>query len=147
MAKLKAHGTELDRREYPTFRVAVMSDGHIMRNDHDSWHRWKRVKQGISPQEYADKARAAYNARPPEFHAYMRELGTVVPLRLRARLHTAVSLMPGDPDGVWSEMDDRFMGSTVSVEDCELLCRLYTRMIEASKAETSTEASRMQEAS
>ena len=131
MAKLKAHGIELDRREYPSSRVAVMSDGNIMRDYGQGWKLYKRLKPDAtcSIQEYATNVRAKYDARPAIFHEYVKALMDAVPLTNRGRLHTAVSLMPNDPDGVWSELDSPFSGPLVDLDDCVKLCRIYSAAI------------------
>ncbi len=121
MARLSAHGQELDRREYPSCRVAVMSDGNIMRNYGQGWKLWKRVKPGIDVRQYAQGLRARYDARPAEFHNYMKALSDACDLEHRARLHMAIDLMPTDPDGVWSTMDDYSYG--VDLEDIVRACR------------------------
>lgn len=127
MAKLSAHGTELDRREYPTYRVAVMSDGQIMRNTGSGWKLWRRVKTGSDVAAYARDSRAKYDARPAIFHEYVQALQDTTSLEFRAQLHMLISLMPSDPDGVWSEFNDSHMysGADIDIDDCVKLCRLY----------------------
>ena len=124
MAKLSAHGRELDRMEYASFRVAIMSDGNIMRNSGSGWKLWKRLKPGANAAEYAKRQREKYNARPALFHEYIAALTDAVSLENRGRLHMTVSLMPTDPDGVWSELDS-YSGPLVDLDDCVKLCRLY----------------------
>ncbi|HLK67579.1 MAG TPA: hypothetical protein VKU19_29280 [Bryobacteraceae bacterium] len=63
---------------------------------------WKHLKAGVDPAVYAAKALAVYNARPAEFHAYIRALTAACDLAHRAQLHALVEQMPGDPDAVWS---------------------------------------------
>jgi hypothetical protein len=83
MARLKSHGTELGRLEYSDCRVAVMSDGSVLRNQGAGWKRWKRLKAGVDPIAYAAKVRASYDALPAEFHAYVRALAAACDLRAR----------------------------------------------------------------
>src|SRR5574340_10382 len=139
MAKLSAHGIELDRREYPSGRVAVMSDGKILRNQGFGWKLWKRVKPGVDPKVYAEDARKRYEARPAVFHEYMRELINAADLEHRYRLHTAVSLLPNDPDGVWSEVNDTYSGYSIDLDDCLKLCRLYEAAMAARSEEHTSE--------
>lgn len=106
MARLNAHGTELARTEYSDCRVAVMSDGALMVNRGDGWMFWKRLKAGVDPVTFAAKVRAAYDARPAEFHAYIRSLVAACDLEHRAQLNALVVQMPEDPDAVWSLFDD-----------------------------------------
>src|ERR1700734_4342436 len=105
MARLHAHGTELARRETLTGRIVVMSDGNIMRNDGFGWKIWKKLKRGVDAEKFAQKFNAWTEALPPEVRAYIQALEDICGLEHRARLHTAISLMPNDPDGVWSEVD------------------------------------------
>ena len=123
MAKLSAHGTELARRETPTGRIAVMSDGQILRNQGAGWKLWKRLKPGVDPKAYADKFKAFTAAIPFEVQAYIDALQNAADLEHRWRLHTAITLMPQDPDGVWSECDD--YGYTLDLDDIVKACRAY----------------------
>jgi hypothetical protein len=134
MAKLRAHGTELARREIPTGRIVVMSDGNIMRNDGFGWKSWRKLKAGVDPQEYARKFNAQTEAIPPEVRAYIEALQDTCDLEHRARLHTAISLMPNDPDGVWSELDD-CAGCSPDLDDIVKACRLYESAMDAIRAE------------
>lgn len=133
MAKLKSHGRELDRREYATFRVAVMSDGHILRNNGGGWQLWKRIVSGVTPEEYAKKAREKYNSHPPCFHAYIEALRNTVPLERRWELHEMIRHMPEDPDGVWAHFDDRRLH--LDIDECIELCKLYQQVCELPKNE------------
>ena len=121
MARLNGHGTELDRTEYPDCRLAIMSDGSLMRNDGSGWKRWKRLKAGVNPVAYAAKVRAAYDARPTEFHAYIRALVAACDLAHRARLDALVAQMPDDPDAVWSLYDDA--SYDLRIEEVARCCR------------------------
>ena len=51
------------------------------------------------------------------------------PLKLRGLAVRTIGMMPDDPDGCWSELNDfAFMtgnGEAVSIEDCVALCRAY----------------------
>lgn len=140
MAKLKAHGYELDRREYPAQRVAVMSDGHIMRDYGSGWKLWKKLKPGIDAKDYAKRIRAQYDAHPPVFHAYVKALMDATDIKHRSFLHEAVRLMPTDPDGVWSEFNDFWYGNEVDLDDCVKLCRLYQEAIRESELARETAA-------
>lgn len=136
MAKLKAHGFELDRQEYASFRLAVMSDGHIMRDYGSGWKLWKKVKPGVDVREYAQRMRARYDARHPVFHEYVKTLMQATDMKHRSFLHEAVRLMPNDPDGVWSEFNDHWYGNEVDLDDCVKLCRLYQVAAESPISET-----------
>ena len=124
MARLNEHGTELARTEYSDCRVAVMSDGSVLRNQGSGWKRWKRVKAGFDPVAYAARMRAAYDALPAEFHAYIRALVAACDLAHRAQLNALVDQMPEDPDAVWSLFDDSGYG--LEIQDVVRCCRART---------------------
>lgn len=134
MAKLSAHGTELARRETPTARIAVMSDGQIMRNQGFGWKLWKRLKPGVNATEYARKFDVHTAAIPVEVHNYIEALRDACDLEHRCRLHQAITLMPNDPDGVWSEFDD-YSGYSLDLDDIVKACRWYQIAQDAVKAE------------
>jgi hypothetical protein len=127
MAKLSAHGNELDRREYPSFRLAVMADGNILRDYGQGWKLYKRLKPGVNAVEYAASSRARYEARPPLFHEYVKAIRDAVAITHRSQLHILVSLMPNDPDGVYSEFNDnnQYSGPQIDLDDAVRLCTLY----------------------
>lgn len=135
MAKLSAHGTELARRETPTVRIAVMSDGQIMRNYGQGWKLWRRVKAGVDITAYAAKFDQHTIEIMPELQRYVATLIDACDLEHRARLHTTISLMPSDPDGVWSELND-YSGYTLDLNDICRACRAYEAVESAIKAET-----------
>src|SRR5580700_2712590 len=121
MTRLSAHGTELARTEYSDSRLAVMSDGSVSRNQGAGWKGLERLKAGVDPVAYAAKMRAVYDARPAEFHAYIRALVATCDLAHRAQLNALVDQMPEDPDAVWSLFDDS--GYELLVEDVARCCR------------------------
>lgn len=126
MAKLSTHGAEIDRREYPGCRTAVMSDGWILRDYGYGWQRHGKVKPGQDPAAYAAECRQCYEARPTSFHQYVDLLIAEFPKLLnRIRAHTIISLMPQDPDGVWAELGD--FGQERDYETVRRLCDLYLR--------------------
>ncbi len=125
MTRLNQHGTELARMEYTDCRIAIMSDGAILRNDGTGWERWKHLKVGVEPAAYAAKAKAAYNSRNAEFHAYIRALAAACSLEHRAQLHALVDQMPEDPDAVWALFEDpRY---DLQIEDVLRCCRARWR--------------------
>ncbi len=140
MAKLSAHGTELARRETPTARIAVMSDGQIMRNWGAGWKLWKKLKPGVDAHEYARKFDERTKAILPQVQMYIDALIDACDLEHRGRLHTAISLMPQDPDGVWSEFDDGsgWSGYSIDLEDIIKACRMYQVCERAIKAQEVT---------
>lgn len=124
MAKLSAHGIELARRELPTGRLSLRSDGQILRDSGSGWKLYKRLKPGVDAVTYATKFKAFTTSLPASLRDYIDALSDAVSISHRLRLHTAISLMPDDPDGVWSEMDT-FSGSLIEFAEAARLCRLY----------------------
>ena len=127
MTRLSPHGPELGRLEFMGCRIAIMSDGSVLRNQGAGWKRWKRLKAGVDPVAYAAKARAAYSLRPAEFHAYIRALAAACDLAPRAQLNALVDQMPEDPDAVWSLFDDPGYG--LLIEDVVRCCRAYRAFV------------------
>ena len=138
MAKLSAHGIEVGRVVYTTSTKAYMSDGKVLKNRGDGWKRFSTVKAGFTPESALTSAREAlarWEAANPAGLAYKRELHALAPQGKRAKLHTAVQLMPADADGVWSEACDGY-GDNISadVDEVSALCRLYLRALDEAKA-------------
>ena len=123
MATLYKHGEKLATRETPNSRIAVMSDGQIMRNYGQGWKLWKRLKPGVDQAEYARKFDARTKALPPEVRDYIQALADAVDLEHRWMLHEAIKAMPQDPDGCWSSVED--YGYTPDLDDVVKACRLY----------------------
>ena len=69
----------------------------------------------MNPDNYAAEPRASYDARPAEFHAYIRALVAACDLEHRGQLNALVDQMPEDPDAVWSLFDDP--GYELQIED------------------------------
>jgi len=110
-----------------------MSDGAVLRNQGAGWKSWKRIKAGVDPVAYATKACASYDARPAEFHAYIRALVAACDLEHRAQLNALVDQMPDDPDAVWSLFDDP--GYELQIEDVVRCCRARLALDAARPAE------------
>jgi hypothetical protein len=123
MAKLSAHGTELLRVEQASYRLAYMADGKILRDSGGGWKLHKRCKPGVDPEANAEQRRAFYaNVTPDRYHrAHYRErmVNEFPGLETRVRVHTTISLMSHDPDGVWSELD-----GTEAEEDLDTIVEL-----------------------
>ena len=137
MAKLSAHGIEVGRVVYTTCTKAYMSDGKVLKNWGDGWKRFSTVKADWTPESALESSRAAlarWEQANPAGLAYKKELHAMAPQGKRAKLHTAVQLMPDDADGVWSEACDGY-GDNISadVDEVSALCALYLRALEESK--------------
>lgn len=136
MATLSKHG-QIGQIERLTFKVAYCHDGQILRNQGDGWKVWKRLKPEFAsdPVGAFERAKARYAeklATRPEFAAWRSMLHELVSFSHRWMVVTAIEMMPQDPDGVWSTLDDySTLGIDLSIEDCVQLCRAY----EAASAE------------
>ena len=129
MATLYKHG-EIGQIERVAYKVAYCADGKILRNDGDGWKQWRKCKPGIDPRARFEEAKANYSqklATKPAFAAWRSLFHELVPFKQRNLVLTAIGLMPQDPDGVWSEVNDYcgFSGSEYSIEDICQLCRAY----------------------
>ena len=75
--------------------------------------------------------------RVAEFHSYIAALRDVVGLEKRWMLHTAITIMPEDGDGVWSEMTDHSgsYGDSYDLDDIWKACRAYLAFLKAYPAQ------------
>ena len=138
MAKCSLHGSEIGTIYKLTSARRYMSDGVVLKNDGFGWKLAGKVKAGIDPADAYQRALARYNeglASNPTFAAYRKELHAMAGLGKRWKLHLAVSHMPNDADGVWSEACDGY-GDNVhaDIDEVSNLCRLYLGALEAAKA-------------
>jgi hypothetical protein len=129
MAKISAHGTEIGTLYGLSNAKRYMSDGHVLKNNGFGWKLHSKVKPGISPQAAFANAKDRLETRlaeKPALAAYRHELHSMCGLSKRWKLHAAVSMMPDDCDGVWSEACDGY-GDNISADVDEVgnLCRLY----------------------
>ncbi len=126
MATLNKHGIELARIEKVNYSLAYMSDGQVMKNDGSGWKLWRKVKAGMDVAEVARNAEAKYAEKlrnNPTYATWRKLVHDTVPRQYRYALTTAVSMMPDDPDGVWSEMD--LYGCPIDLDDAVRLCMYY----------------------
>jgi hypothetical protein len=107
--------------EYTDCRIAIMSDGAILRNLGAGWKTSKRVKAGVYPVACATTALAQYQARPAEFHGYIRTLTPACDVEHRAQIHALVDQMPEHPDAVWSLFDQT--SYELRIEEVVRCCR------------------------
>jgi hypothetical protein len=140
MAKVSAHGAIVGTVEYVTRAKRYMSDGVILKNDGLGWKLYGKVKPHLTPAEAYRHARdklAARLAELPAMAAYIAELHAMAGQCKRWKLHTAVSMMPDDADGVWSEACDGY-GDNVhaDVDEVAKLCALYRAAMAAAPATT-----------
>jgi|SRR6185369_15406910 len=127
MAKLSAHGVELLRRELSNGRLAYMSDGKILRDSGDGWKLYAHVKPGVDPAAHAESRRKRHENPPPERAAreHFRQLMVqeFPGLEGRIKVHTLISMMPDDADGVYTTLADE--NFDVDLDGICELCRAY----------------------
>lgn len=138
MAKCSVHGMEIGTIYKLTSARRYMSDGVVLKNSGFGWKLAGKVKAGINPAEAYQRALAHYNealASNPALASYRKKLHSLAGLGKRWKLHLAVSHMPDDCDGVWSEACDGY-GDNVhaDIDEISELCRLYLAALEAAKA-------------
>lgn len=128
MAKLSAHGEELLRLEFTTYRLAYMSDGQALRNVGDGWKKYKKVKDGLNIREVVqDRGQKRLNFRNecPCWARYLDLLVDNFSLEHRAAVHTIIDMMPQDPDGCWSEINDNMGEDSIDLETLVEMCRAW----------------------
>jgi len=129
MAKLSAHGAELGRIDFLTYRKAYMADGAVLKNSGSGWKLTGKLKHGVDPAEYFPRKLAEVNtfrAGRPAYSAYLRELHSLTSMANRWKLHAAVKMMPDDCDGVWSSVVDDYQDPIhADVDEIAELCKLY----------------------
>jgi hypothetical protein len=129
MAKLSAHGNEVGRIVYRTTTKAYFEDGHILENYGHGWKLRAKLKPGVIPSEAFKRAQLRleefYSCRPNGLR-YTKALHAITGQCNRLKLHTAISLMPEDADGVWSHVCDGYADNVhADVDEISELCRLY----------------------
>ena len=126
MAKLSAHGSEIGRIEFLTKTKAYFTDGTVLVNYDGDWTIYAHIKSGIRPADAFEKQLARHKeflATHPLYAAYRKALIGAGHSK-RSLVHAAISLMPTDPDGVWSECND-MLGLSLTVDEVVDLCTLY----------------------
>lgn len=129
MAKISAHGTAIGTIHYSASSKMYMSDGKVLKNNGHGWKLYSTVKPHLTPTEAYNRAvanRAAKLAERPHLAAWTKALIEAAPLSKRWKLKLAISMMPQDPDGVWSEVCDGYGDNVhLDVDEVAELCRLY----------------------
>jgi hypothetical protein len=138
MAKLTGHGAEVGTIQYLTTAKRYFADGTILKNRGFGWREYGRVKEGITPQQAFNNACERLRLRDielPAFAAYRKALHKVAGVSKRWKIHQCIDLLPGDPDGVWSEACDGY-GDNVHADIDEVveLCRLYDAALREQRA-------------
>jgi len=125
MATLSKHGRELARIEFAMFTKVFCEDGKILKNHGGGWKIAARVKPGFDPDTVAKNAVARNREKLeacPNWARFMK-LATQWSVKRRWMLVTAIEMMPNDPDGVWSTMDDH--GISMCIDDVVELCEAW----------------------
>ena len=145
MATLYKHG-ELGQIEKLDHKLAFCADGQILRNDGDGWKCWKKLKAGIDAREHFERMKLKYSEKLsslPCFAAWRELMHELVPFKLRNLTLRTISMMPGDPDGVCSELGDfgYLTGDDtgLSLDDCCRLCSAYRVAMLESKFDAQVE--------
>jgi len=128
MATLKAHGIKIGELEFVTKKKAYMDDGSVLENKGNGWKLHGKLKEGIDPEQAFLKAveyRKDYLETHPAYAVYAREIKELFPLKLRWQVQEAIRLMPDDPDGIWSTLDDFGVGDYASLDELCVLCDLF----------------------
>lgn len=139
MAKVSAHGATIGTVEFLTTAKRYMSDGTVLKNIGFGWKLYSRVKPHLTPEAAYEAAQERLKAKLealPALAAYRKELHSMAGLSKRWKLHTAISMMPDDADGVWSEACDGY-GDNIhaDLDDIVTLCRLYRAIPSEAQAE------------
>lgn len=134
MACLKKHGTEIGRITFTTTQKAYMSDGSILKRVGGDWKLWGKCK--VAPEQAyaaAIENQQKVLSRRPALVAYRKELHAIAGLGKAWKIDLAISMMPDDPDGVWSEACDGY-GDNVhaDIDDVSKLCNLWKSASEES---------------
>ena len=137
MARLSAHGAEIGRIDYSTYRCAYMADGKILKDAGHGWKLYKKCKPGIDPIDAFNRARTGLANRlaaRPALASYSDFIRSLAPLSKRWKLALSLQMMPDDPDGIWSECCDGY-GDNVEadLDDIVKLCTLYRAAISESQ--------------
>jgi hypothetical protein len=133
MARLGAHGREVGTLYFTTSARRYMSDGVILRNTGLGWKIAGRCRPSSDPAaafRAAQQAQREKLAGQPALMAYRAWLHQIAGLSKRSRLHTAVGLMPDDPDGVWSSAcGGGPIDCSANLGEVVELCRLYRALL------------------
>ena len=129
MAKLSVHGQEIGRIEFSTYTKAYFHDGKILKNGGFGWKLHAKVKEGVSPIDAYERAKAKqaeFRQANPSYDAYVKELHSMAGLCKRWKLQSALELLGDDVDGIWSECCDGYSDNiSASVDEVAELARLY----------------------
>lgn len=136
MAKLTGKNFhEVGRIRTLTYDLAYMSDGRILENHGYGWKESNRkLKTGITPLVAYEHMVEFQKEQAIEKPAYTEYRETLIKYcgQKRERVHTAIQLMPDDPDAIYIEFQDTYdyqYKGIVNFDEVEELCRLYKAAI------------------
>ena len=136
MACKSKHGGIVLETDYLLHKLAIGADRVVLRNYGFGWKVTGKIKPHLTPEQAAAimrQRRIDIDAKFPARAVYRDLLiDTAGALKNRAKLNTAVGLMPDDPDGVWSTFDDE--GIRLDLDDLVKLCAAYRLAVAESKA-------------
>lgn len=138
MAKCSAHGSEVGTVHGLIAAHRYMSDGVVLKNNGSGWKRYAKIKPDSTPEEVFAAHLAKLNSKlaaRPAWAQYRHLLHSATGLSKRWKLNYAISLMPDDYDGVWSEACDGYSDNvSASLEDIIELCHAYQAAVKESKS-------------
>lgn len=139
MAKISAHGEIIGTVYFTTKAKRYMSDNTILVNYGQGWKLGPKLRAGVDAQTAYQNQMArqvTFLAENPHIAAYRKALHSLAGMSTRWKLDMAISMMPDDSDGVWSECCDGY-GDNVhaDLDEVSYLCALY-RSIPARQAQT-----------
>ncbi len=127
MAKLNTYrASVIGKVDLLTSQLAYRTDGNVLKNSGFGWKQHAKVKKGVDPAKAFENQKRKIEtmmAELPGYAAYRKELHGF-PRNRRAYVHNAVTIMPGDPDGVWSDLNE-LMGIDVDLSEVVALCSAY----------------------
>lgn len=139
MASLSKHGGEVGRIYFTTTTKAYMADGTILKLRAGAWKLAGKLKAGLTPQHAYEKQlriQQDYESARPALARYRKRLREVAGMGKAWKLHLAISMMPDDCDGVWSECCDGYSDNVhADIDEIADLCRDYGAAVLESKSE------------
>ena len=131
MAKLSANGSELYRKEGVCRRFSFRSNGWILVNSGGGWKRFRKMREGRTPQEVASSQEAIDKQREidyPAYDEYRALLHSAVGIDHRWGLDSMVSASLNDHVTLAAEFADKHRYSecrAVSITMMDRLCNAY----------------------
>lgn len=127
MATIRANGTIIGDVQYLTYVARYMSNRVVLRNSGDGWKRYGVIKDRFkTPQEayeYQLEFKKRVDEKNPHLAAYRNAMIKEFPrIAVRAKAVMLFDMLPEDPDGCWSELQD--LKQLLTFEEVQELLRL-----------------------